>query len=117
MVTNPLVLNKLGLTLNYNLSINSDESKSESQIAFGIKVYPNPASDFMEVEMNNNDESDYSIFIYDILGREVYSKFNLSHRNSNSRQIVSLKELPAGRYFLTTIIKDKSYSKKIIIIK
>ena len=85
-----------------------------SDISDIINVYPNPASDFVIVDMNNYQNSIVSINISDMMGRAVYADKNII-----SKQIsVPLSNIKSGMYVLT-IVDDSGnrISKKLIIEK
>lgn len=76
------------------LGINDHTSKQ----ALGLKVYPNPARDYLGITMKNQP-SKVSVTITDASGRnlikEIYGP-NMLH----NRQNISVSSLPAGIYFL-----------------
>lgn len=63
-----------------------------------ILIYPNPATDYINIE---GAESGSSIEIYDVMGKLV--RINSAEPN---KQIVDIKSLPAGIYTLKIITKE-----------
>ncbi len=66
----------------------------------GVKVFPNPISDFINIEFP--ETGDYEIYIFDITGKQVMQRMlhnNIAH--------YSIKHLPAG-YYLLSLIKRKA---------
>lgn len=55
-------------------------------------VYPNPANDYLQITINNNDPNSYSISIIDITGKEVKSL-------SISNAAIDISLLKSGMYF------------------
>jgi len=86
-----------------NLSVH-DATQSD------FKVYPNLVNDVITVKGKNLDKK--TLFIYDILGREIYFK-----ELNNSTQI-NLQNLKKGIYFLTLkdVFNNRIFTKKIIKI-
>lgn len=79
----------------------------------GMEVYPNPASDVVNVKFLGNG-GDYQIAITDLAGRQVASA---SLANASGAQSVALPiaEFSAGNY-LVTIAKDgASYTQSLIV--
>ncbi|MDB5227256.1 MAG: putative protein of unknown function acetylesterase [Bacteroidota bacterium] len=75
-----------------------------------LKVYPNPAGNFITVEANEMIER---INIYTMVGgliKEIYTDKNL-------QQQVDLSMLPSGNYICTVQLKEKLITQKITVIK
>jgi hypothetical protein len=89
-----LVFNYLNDTLNITLEDNpvaqNPSSINENEFSQQINIYPNPASDILNIETNMIFNS---IEIIDIEGRTV---LNTSFNNS-----IDISKLPAGNYFIT----------------
>jgi hypothetical protein len=91
-----------GVDTNCLLSISDDNVSLQRH----INVYPNPTSDLIHIE-KNQDITILELELYDLKGNKVISK----HKDLGS---ISLKHLPAGVYSLGIISNyGKSY-KKII---
>ncbi len=72
-----------------------------------LKIYPNPANDFVSIEMLNANLKDYSFTITDLNG-------NLILKTENTAK-VDISKLPDGIYLGTISIDDQKSTKKIII--
>lgn len=64
-----------------------------------LQVYPNPASDFLNLSLENNEVLQAEVVISDIAGRQV-KKLPFENR-------VQVSDLPAGLYYLS-IVADNS---------
>ncbi len=69
-----------------------------------IIVYPNPASDFINIKTNLFIQK---VELYDFLGKQV-----LKRTNTNS---INFNRLPKGVYLLYMYSINKKYHKKIVI--
>ena len=82
---------------------------SGSDLGF-INIYPNPTSDFIEVESD-----------FDIDKCNIYSSNGSMIRTIEIYQLqmfrLSLKELPNGIYIINVLSKDKYISQKIILLR
>ncbi len=87
-------------TMNANLGVNDFENQSFS-------VYPNPASDFININNKQNLVID-EISIYDVQGRFV-KKYDVS------KQVLKTEELSDGNYFVYIKSGNKTYVYKTII--
>jgi|GEM_PF-2524919 len=65
----------------------------------GSKVYPNPVSETLNVELNFSEVTDYNVTINDIYGKTVRALGNFSNTQLNSQYDVS--DLASGMYFIT----------------
>ena len=87
---------------------NPDENIGKLTVADIIKVYPNPCSDNLKVDIRKSDVQD--IFLVDMTGK------TLMGINAPKREIVDfdVRGLSAGVYFVRAFYKGKWFSEKII---
>jgi hypothetical protein len=113
--TYPIVINKGTLSAtNYEfqlidglLTVNKDTATPiVSATDSTIKIYPNPAKDFVMVENAENDV----ISIIDFSGKEVYSTKVL-----NSAARIDVSKLNQGVYILKVNKNHQNYSKTLLI--
>jgi len=83
-------------------------SEPVSESATGdIKIFPNPNSGQFAIEVTSDDDAE--VFVFNNLGQQISnSKFK------NQAQI-DLSNQPAGMYFVTVKLNDKTYNEKIIV--
>lgn len=75
-------------------------------------VYPNPASDYITISVDNKLGDDINISIIDVQGRIVANeKLNSEKHTINTSQLLS------GTYMLRLSSAESSYLKKIVILK
>jgi hypothetical protein len=66
----------------------------DGQPNINLKIYPNPATDFLQVEINNTAVSDNQHFtLFDMLGKKVYST-----QITSNRQQIDVSQLTRGNY-------------------
>ncbi len=58
-----------------------------------LKVYPNPASDVVNVEMNSSVNGNYDVEVFNMLGQKLTTQSLVNHRAS-----INVATLPAGFY-------------------
>lgn len=80
------------------------------------KVYPNPTSSEVNIELTAKTDAAISIQVYDIMGK-VVSEQNTTLRKGQKKLTLSVSELPAGVYSLhisdgQTVIKEKIQIEK-----
>ncbi len=81
---------------------NKEITKSEGN----IKIYPNPTSDIITLELETNDIIDrLNINIIDATGKSILNK-NISVATSFNQHNINLSEFPEGIYW--AILKDKN---------
>jgi hypothetical protein len=81
-----------------------------------IKVYPNPSSSHLQLELDNAYTGEISIRLYNILGQEVFQTSDLKTDRLFTKTL-SLDYLSSGIYFLQTQLGKTSLSKKLLITK
>ncbi len=62
----------------------------------GVDIYPNPANDYLTIDLVDNSTREFSITIINETGAEVYSR--TIEINDNSR--IEIGDLPSGSYIL-----------------
>lgn len=101
-----------GLTTSMRLNINPDVAGIESDVAkFGFGLYPNPATDNVEVRVDADANID-QLTIVDISGKLVKT-VAVANRAEVFR--MDLSELNAGVYFVNAISADGITSQKLIL--
>ena len=104
-----------GITGTYQLNINvSRETLSLGDISYNneIIVYPNPASEKINIKLKNDQLSYNNISIINSLGQVVKTQKSNSETDVN----IDVKDLPSGLYLLN-INSDSSTSVKKLIIE
>jgi lysophospholipase L1-like esterase len=78
-----------------------------------LKIFPNPASDFINIKIPKVFSNDYSITLSNSLGSIVFRKFVVKN-NGNNIEVIDIKELASGMYILQFLSKEKKIIHKII---
>jgi len=96
----------------YKLNIANDILRIENNVfASGVKLYPNPASDFVNITFSTTSEG-VVVEIYDQLGRVVYSdKFE----SLASEMQISLEGISKGIYYVQITSKGQKTTKKLLV--
>lgn len=95
--------------IRYKVTSSAVNSLSDNDFGPQWKVYPNPASDLITMELSGNESYRYEIV--DMLGRVAQSGNCSMHQNS-----ISLVQLPSSQYLLQ-ITDNKGNTKQEKIIK
>lgn len=72
----------------------------------GVKVYPNPASDFVTVEIIGDDPRNFRIEFMDLTGRIFISQKKSFGRDYVYREQYNVKELVSGFYMVRIMSDD-----------
>ncbi len=84
----------------FNVTLSNDEFELDS-----FSIFPNPVEDNLTIDIANSNIKDYSISIYNILGKEVL-KFHNTQTN-----VINVSSLNGGIYLLSL---SNGNSKKVI---
>lgn len=76
-----------------------------------INVFPNPATDIINISIANKFNSDYKVEVYNSYGILLHS---LKNNISKPKVEVSLVDYPKGQYILKIYSSTKCYYKKVI---
>jgi hypothetical protein len=79
-----------------------------------LLVYPNPAINNVNIEIEGTTNSDALISVYDISGRLVSSMTNMISQGSNVINI-EISNLNKGTYLVVTKAEGKTYSNKLMV--
>ena len=74
-----------------------------------VSIFPNPVNTTFTLKMNTNNLSEFSIEIFNVIGKKVYEKKNLKSKN------VNVSMLRSGIYILK--IMSETHQKTIKLIK
>lgn len=78
------------------------------------RVYPNPATDVLNIEVNASQASEMSISVFNIMGQNVMNKtVNIS--TGINRPSISTSELNSGIYFVTVKANGFENTMKFIV--
>jgi aminopeptidase YwaD len=89
-------------------AIGIKEIKEESN---SVKVYPNPAKDFLTIDLSEIIDKESIIKIYNSLGQIIFEE-----KKAESEKIaITTSFLGKGIYFIQINEKNKVSSKKVII--
>ena len=104
-VTGPLA-DPADTTLGSVVIGNPPTSGLEDNVTNAIKMFPNPAKDYVRFSTNSNENLDVQIF--DMLGKSVM-------RVDNVRNAVNVSELNSGLYFVQMTLGAQQATKKLVI--
>ena len=101
---NEFLNHKYELLVGCDLTNNINQIESENK----IKIYPNPVSDIINIQLESQEINPYSIQIYDFIGALVYSENNITNNK------LSLENLNTGIYFLKIETNNNTHFTKVI---
>ena len=78
------------------------------------RVYPNPVTDVLNIEVNASQASEMSINVYNIMGQNVMSK-NVNINTGINHPSISTSELTSGIYFVTVKANGFENTMKFIV--
>ncbi len=111
-------LEKVRLRLTDNLGNSSAASINLNEVRtrkFNYRVYPNPADNFVEIELEpGNGRSTLLIQVYDMVGNQIYKQEML---NGERTVRINSSNWPSGSYFIKLIDDSTINSHKLIIAK
>lgn len=92
-----------------DISFEFDYTSVRSNEKVNMRVYPNPATDYVVVNLENQADS-YDLSIYDVNGKQIK---RLESLTGDTR--VALDELSAGAYFLKVQQAGNTTVRKIVV--
>ena len=85
----------------------------ENTLGLGVRVYPNPAGEYLHVDMKGGRTSDVSVELHDLLGKKVYT--GIYHNNGGVLNVsIDTGDLEQGIYLLSIKTSEGMVLRKII---
>jgi 1,4-alpha-glucan branching enzyme len=96
--------------------LNTAILQPDATFSNGIRVYPNPATDWMMFELNLDGSADVDAGLYSIAGQKVATLVNKKLQAGLHQFRVGAGELPSGGMYLLVVNKngERSVSKVVI---
>jgi hypothetical protein len=91
-------------------------STPEQKGPVDFKIYPNPSSDLVAIEVNSTKTSDAEIYVLNSVGQLVLHK-NIGLSAGDNATILSLGNLKSGLYFVQFSTEQGSVTKRIMLNK
>jgi hypothetical protein len=82
----------------------------------GISVFPNPANNILNVQMNEKTDATVQLLISDLLGKPIMEE-ELSYVGQNKSQQVDVSSLSKGIYMIRLTSGNKAMTRKLIITR
>jgi len=79
-------------------------------------AYPNPASDFTNIQYGIKEQANVSIEVFDLTGRVILNSSEQLNAGTHNVK-VSLKDIPAGNYYYTIKTGDAQLTSKFVVAK
>ncbi|MGA2295944.1 MAG: T9SS type A sorting domain-containing protein [FCB group bacterium] len=80
-----------------------------------LKVFPNPASDYVQIEYNVPESSNISLILYDRLGRAILTLESTFKASGKYFLTQDINNIPSGIYFLREQCWGNVYIEKVVI--
>lgn len=112
------VLETLGYTVNYSIATSIDAPSVVDATANVLSgLYPNPARshDRIQIELGDVQGEEVLVIVYDMMGRESYSKVILTRGAGPVTAIDPHNNLPPGMYIVVGSTKDELFNEKLVI--
>ena len=101
---------------NYMINPNGNNISSTKHGVTELEVFPNPATDVVDIHLHGTDLVNAQIIIYDNLGRVVFQR-NLEEDQTTLELDLSNNIYKSGVYIVSMISEGKSISKRLVITK
>lgn len=85
-----------------------------TQIDDLVQVYPNPATTSVSINLQIADQSNVTISVTDVSGKEISSR-NYGQLNGSSTITINTSNTPAGVYFVNVKMDNAITQKKVVI--
>lgn len=94
-------------TTGSNVGLNTTETNKINL----VKIFPNPTSDNINIQIDNQFPKEFSINLTDMSGKLVFDKTY----NNQKEVVIDVKNLSKGTYLVNIKGQNQDYSQKIIV--
>ncbi|MEM1319116.1 MAG: T9SS type A sorting domain-containing protein [Bacteroidota bacterium] len=108
------VVDAMGCIISSNvLRIDNLTSVIDPELAKRVRLFPNPSSGQVYLELNIPGAEEVQLSLYDAVGRQLRVNVNeAAHRQTYQ---LDLDHLPAGVYWLRILVDQRTVSKRIVL--
>lgn len=104
-----------GCSRNSNVIVVSTNCKLENETeSISVSAYPNPATDYIAIKVNQVNETGATIQITNTVGQTVYSTI-LSAEQTEIEMTVDISQFPAGIYNLQYMSETQVIGQQIVV--
>ncbi len=100
--------------INLNTTIGIDEL---NLIGASLQVFPNPASNYINLEFNLEHSKQLTISVLNVLGQAIYNQGQGNYAEGKNNVQLNLSDIAAGIYFINVSDGINSIQKPLIITK
>lgn len=81
---------------------------------FSMSLYPNPAVDFAQLEINLTASAGYTVEVFDLMGKAVFSQ---TFGGMSGKNIIPLstRDLQGGMYLVRTIVDGQALTQRLVV--
>ena len=83
---------------------------------FEVKIYPNPVSELLTIDIKNDVSEKVNLTIYNAAGQPVEAHF-MNQTKGEMLKMIPLSNYPVGQYFIRFDVNGKSITKAIQVIR
>ncbi len=98
-----------------NASINTVSNDEIEGALTGVKVFPNPTKDQVNISFDALENMDLSVQLFDMTGREVKASESYTINSGSQNMRVNLKDIPKGIYYVQLSTNGRSIQQKVVV--
>lgn len=114
ILTFVLVLATLSYGVAQDIGLESRLSNSSLTVKNKIEVYPNPAVEFLIVQISNSEMENVEFEMYSLIGNKVIIK---PEQIGTDKYRISVKDFSSGYYFILVKDEKKRFEKALKFLK
>jgi hypothetical protein len=91
-------------------------SVEELIVESDVVAYPNPATQFLNIQYSLIDDADVTIEVYDLLGNKVMDAQSSTRSNQVQNTRMDVSDLTSGLYFVTIVAGESTVTRKVQVV-
>ena len=93
----------------------SDIGIKENKNTVSMNIYPNPSTDYTNIDLNLTKSSNVSVSVTNLVGQQVINKNFGQFTSGNHNLAIAVSQLNKGIYFFTVQAGNERITKKIVV--
>jgi hypothetical protein len=90
-------------------------SLNELNIGLNLSIYPNPSSDYLNLELNKLDAGETVIKLFTLNGKEVLNLMSKNLPAGITKEQINISQIESGIYLVQTVCGSQTSTQKLVV--
>jgi hypothetical protein len=90
-------------------------SLNELNVGLNLSIYPNPSSDYLNLELNKLDAGETVIKLFTLNGKEVLNLMSKNLPAGITKEQINISQIESGIYLVQTVCGNQTSTQKLVV--